>query len=100
MLADAPECGYVCESASEKFRNPFNSKGFGDVHILAAAVIAPAGQSFRVFVGEHRALRFEHRLAHDVLGRDQLNLIALAAELLRNSVRDLRIGLCERRGKH
>ncbi len=86
---------HVGESASEKLGDPFDRQRFCNVHILAAAVIAPAGQPFRVFVGENGALGFQHRLADDVLGGDQFDLVALAAELLRDGVRDLRIGLRE-----
>jgi hypothetical protein len=88
---------HVCEFASEKLGNPFDCKGFRDVDILAAAVIAPARQAFGVFVCQNRALRLQHRLADDVLRRDQLDLVALAAEFLRNGVRDFRIGLREAR---
>ena len=91
---------HVCELASEKLGNPFDRQGFGDVDILAAAVVAAPRQPFRVFVGEHRALRLEHRLADDVLGRDQLDLVTLATELLADGRRDLRIGLRERGRKH
>ena len=73
---------HVREPAAEQLGNPFDRQRFGDVDVLAAAVIAPARQPFGVFVGQHRALRFEHRPADDVLRRDQLDLVALAAELL------------------
>ena len=42
---------------------------FYGVHIFAAAVIAVAGIAFRVFIGEERALRFQHRFAGVVLRR-------------------------------
>ena len=46
---------------------------------LAAAVVALAGIAFGVFVGEHRARRFEHGLADEVLRGDQLQAFVLAA---------------------
>ena len=42
------------------------------VDVLAAAVVALARIAFGVLVGEHRAGRFEHRRADEVLGGDQL----------------------------
>jgi hypothetical protein len=68
---------HVCKSASEKLCNPLDGKVFGNVDELAAAVVAPPGQAFRIFVGEHRALR----LQHDVFRRGELDLVALAAKL-------------------
>ena len=47
----------------------------------AALVVAAARIAFRIFVGEDRALRFEHRAADDILRRDQLDLVLLAAKL-------------------
>ena len=67
--------------------------------ILAAAVIAPARIAFGIFVGQHRALRLQHGARDDVLRGDQLDLVALAAELELDRPRDLRIGGGERRGE-
>src|SRR5436305_11850311 len=46
-------------------------------------------RSLGIFVGEHRALRLEHRPAYDVLRRDQFNLVALAAEFPCDHLGDL-----------
>ena len=75
---------HVCELASEKPRNPFNRKAFDNVDVLAAAVIAPARIALGILVGQDRTLRFQHRLADDVFGRDQFDVVALAAEFLGN----------------
>ena len=53
----------------------------GLVDLLAAAVVAPAGIAFGIFVGQHRARRLEHGARHDVLRSDQLDLLALAMQL-------------------
>ena len=45
---------------------------FGDVHELAAAVVALARVAFGVLVRHHRAGRFHHGQADEVLGGDQL----------------------------
>ncbi len=89
----------VGEFTSEKLGNAFNSQAFGDIHILAAAVIALAREAFRVLVGEDRTLRLQHRLADDILRGDQLDLVALAAELEPDSLGHFRIGLRDRGGK-
>ena len=72
---------HIGERQAEKLGNPLNRQPFGDVDKLAAAVIALARQAFGVFVGEHRALRFQYRARDDVLRGDKLDFVALAAEL-------------------
>src|SRR5438552_2654750 len=59
---------------------------------LAAAVVAPAGQPLGVLVGEHRALRLEHRLADDVLRGDELEVVPLPLRFPADGREDLRIG--------
>jgi hypothetical protein len=44
-------------------------------------------------------LRLQHGTADDVFRRDQLDLVALAAEFAGNRARDLGIGLVKSRGK-
>src|SRR6202012_1346025 len=63
-----------------------------DIDIFAAAVIALAGIALGILVGQDRALRFQHRLGNDVLGRDQLDLVALAVQLVLNRIEDVGIG--------
>ena len=41
-------------------------------------------------------MRLENRTRHDVLGGDQLDLVALAVELVRDGVENLGIGLRKR----
>jgi hypothetical protein len=50
----------------------------GDIHGVAAAVVAPAGIALRVLVGQHRAQRSQHGPADIVLRRNQLDAAALA----------------------
>ena len=63
------------------------------VHPLAAAVVAAAGVALGVLVGEHRADRLQHGGPGEVLGGDQLQLVALAAQLLVDQARDRRVDL-------
>ncbi len=90
---------HVGEATAEQPGHPLDRQPLGDVDELAAAVIALPRQALGVFVGQHGTLRFEHRAADDVLRRDQLDLIALAAELERNGIGDLRIAVGQRGGK-
>ena len=90
---------HIGEPAREQPAGALDRQSLRDIDILAAAVIAPAGIPFRVFVGHHRALRLQHGARDDVFGGDQFDLVALAAQLQLDRPRDLRIGGAERRGK-
>ena len=52
------------------------------VHILAAAVIALAGIALCVFIGQVGAHRRQHSIADKVLGRNQLDVLALTGQLV------------------
>ena len=67
----------VGEAAVEQDAGALDRELFRDVDELAAAVIALARIALGVFVGQHRALRLEHGAGDDVLGGDQLDLVAL-----------------------
>ena len=67
--------------AREQRQRAVAGEVLGDVHVLAAAVVALAGQALGVLVGEPRALRLEHRRVDVVLARDQLDLVRLAVTL-------------------
>ena len=90
---------HVGEAAAEQLAGALDRQLLGDVDELAAAVIAPAGIAFGVFVGHHRPLRLQHRARDDVFRGDQFDLVALTAELELDRPRDLRVGLGERGGK-
>ena len=99
-LAEAPECGCTLAKAQhEQSCHPLDRQPLGDIDELAAPVIALALQAFGIFVGEDRALRFEHSAADDIFGRDQFDFVALAAEFALDRVSDLRIGLGKRGGE-
>ena len=83
-LAWLPEFGlHVGEARAEELAGPLDRQRLGHVDELAAAVVAPARIALGVLVRHHRALRLEHGAADDVLRGDQLDLVALAAELAR-----------------
>ncbi len=83
--------------AEERLR-PRDREVLDLVDDLAAAVVALAGQALGVLVREHRADGLEHRRPGEVLGRDQLELVALAPELGVAELGDLGIDLGETRG--
>ena len=64
---------HVGEPAVEQLASALDRQILGDVDELAAAVVAPARIAFRVFVGQHRALRLEHRARHDIFRGDELD---------------------------
>ena len=64
---------------------------------LAAAVVAAAGIALGVLVRRHRADGLEHGGPREVLGGDQLDLPALALELVAEQARDLGVELVEPR---
>ena len=65
---------------------------------LAAAVVALAGIPLGVLVRRHRADRLEDGRPREVLRGDQLDLAALAVELGRDQLGDVRIDLVEALG--
>ena len=83
MFAWAPECGWTltCSAPGNSARARSWARCLGDVDVLAAAVVALAGQALGVLVGEPRALGFHDRGRGVVLARDQLDLVVLAAAL-------------------
>ena len=68
------------------------------VGVLASAVVALAGIAFRIFVGEYRAHRFEHRFANEILGGDQLQSVVLAAGFVVDGGGNIGIGSRQRAG--
>src|ERR671930_818695 len=81
----------------EQLLGAVNGQLLGHVEVLAAAVVAAAGVSLGVLVGQHRALALQHRLRHEVLGGDHLERPLLALELGPQHRRDLRIDLLQGR---
>ena len=70
--------------AGEEGQRAILGQPLGDVHELAAAVVALAGQALGVLVGERRTLRLHHRGEGVVLAGDHLDLPALAIGLAAN----------------
>src|SRR2546429_6019290 len=66
---------------------------------LAAAVVAPARVPLRVLVRRRRPDRLEDRRPREVLGRDQLDLSALALQLTLEEAGELGVDLRETCGR-
>ena len=95
-MALAPECGWTLAcSAPNSCLGALDGELLDLVHDLAAAVVALAGQALGVLVREHRADGLEHGRPGEVLGRDQLELVALARELGVAEAGDLGVDLGE-----
>ena len=62
------------------------------VHIDAAAVVALAGQTLGVLVGQHAAHGCHHGGRNDVLAGDQLNVLALTGQFPLHGCAQLRVG--------
>ena len=69
---------------------------FGDVHELAAAVVALARVALGVLVREDRSGGFEYRRADEVLGCDQLEPRGLPRALVRDRLGNIGVCLRER----
>ena len=69
--------------SAEEFLHTGNSEGLNDVDKFAAAVVAAAGVTLSVLVGQYRALAFEDGTGDEVLGCNHLEgvLLALALQL-------------------
>ena len=83
---------------AEELLRPVDRELLDLVDHLAAAVVALAGIALRVLVRRHGADGLEHARPGEVLGRDQLDLPALALELAAEQPGDVRVDLLQARG--
>ena len=89
----------VGEAAAEQLLGALDGQGLDRVRRPAALVIAPPRIAFGIFVGQHRALRLEHRAADDIFRGDQLDLVLLALEFGADRVGDRRVGVAQPAGE-
>ncbi len=67
-IGGSPRMGlHVGIRAAEQLCDPLDGQRFGNIDVLATAVIAPSRQALGILVGEHRALCLEHGAADNVL---------------------------------
>ena len=86
---------HIGEGAVEKLPGAFDRQVLGNIHILAAAIVAAPRIALGIFVGQDRALGFQHGARHDILGGNQFDLVLLARQLRGYGFGDLGIGLVE-----
>ena len=99
-LACAPRMRLdVGEAAAEQLLGALDRQRLDRIRRRAALIVAAARIAFGIFVGEHRALRLEHRARDDILRGDQLDLVLLAVELGGDRVGDGAVGLAQRLGE-
>ena len=81
---------------AEKLLRAIARQVFHHVGELAAAVVALAGITFGVLVGEHAAGGFEHRFGGEILAGDQLQARILALGFFADEIEDIGIDFGER----
>ena len=86
----------IGEFAVEQLLGAFDRQLLGDIHELAAAIVALAWIALGVFVGHDRPLRLKHGAGNDVFGSDQFDLMPLAAEFVADRAEDVRIDIGQR----
>ena len=79
---------HVRRFCAKQFFHAVNRQLLSHVHKFAAAVVAFTRVAFGVFVGQLRTLRFHHRWAGVVFGRNQFDVVLLALIFLGNHRRD------------
>ena len=87
---------HVGELRTEQLLGARDRELLGHIDLFAAAVVAATGVSLGVLVGEHRALRLQHRDGNEVLRGDHLEVAALTVELALEHLRDLGVDLGQR----
>ena len=80
---------------AEEPRHTVDGQTLDLVNIVAAAVIARAGIALGVFVRQVAAHGLHHGRAREILGRDQLQMVALARKLPLHGGVQLRVGLLQ-----
>ncbi len=89
---------HVGEVGAEQRLGPVAGDVLHHVDVLAAAVVAAAGQTLGVLVGQHAALGLQHRARHEVLRGDHLQRVALATKLFAEQFGDVGVDIGQRRG--
>ena len=83
----------VCVVRAEQPRHTLDRQTLDLIDVLAAAVVARAGIALGVFVRQVAANSLHDGLTREILGRDQLQMVALALQLARHGSIQLRVCL-------
>ena len=73
---------HVGKTAAEQLASAFAGKVLDNIDLFTAAVIALAGQTFGIFIGQVAARRRHHRGGNEIFARYQLDIVPLAVEFL------------------
>ena len=87
---------HVGELAGEQPLRPIDGELLGHIDIYAAAVVAPAWIALGILVGQHGALRFQHRGGDDIFAGNELDAVLLADQFGAEDRSELRIRLGKR----
>ena len=82
-------------SSTEKLLCALDGKAFSHVNEFATTVVALAGVTLCVLVGQDRTLRFKHCTRNEVLGSNHLEEVALATEFVLQNCSNLGVNLRE-----
>ena len=82
---------YIGMLRAEELFRPLDGEGLHLVHILAAAVVACAGITLGVLVGQMAAHGLHHRRGDKVFRGNKLDMVPLASKLAHHSAVDLRV---------
>src|SRR6266849_4028740 len=80
---------------AKNLQGAVDGESLNDIHKLAAAVIATAGITFRIFIREHGALGSQDRGTGVVFGSNHLQPLLLAAAFALDRLPNLSIRLFE-----
>ena len=86
---------HIRPGRAKQLLGPLNRQGLNRIHVLTTAVVALAGQTFGVLVGEDRALGFHHRPRREVLASNQLQVALLPLQLLLDQATNGGISRCQ-----
>ena len=90
---------HIGKVAAKELLGAVDGELLGNIDVFATAVIAPARITFRVLVGQDRALGLQHRRRDDVFRGNKLNLIALAMKLTFDGLQQFWIAVSNPAGK-
>ena len=83
----------VCVVRAEQPRHALDRQTLDLIDVLAAAIVARARIALGVFVRQVAANSLHDGLTREILGRDQLQMVALALQLARHGSIQLRVCL-------
>ena len=90
---------HIGEGAAEQLPGAVDRQVLRHVDVDTPAVVAAAGITLGIFVGQHRALRLQHGGGDNILRRDQFDAVLLAVQLGSDGGGKFGVGLRQRSGE-